>query len=92
MKRCDIANGCMIDLEDGRYYLADEVDARIKWRRVEDERPPAEVNFLSFSNAYGFDVSMYSNNPTNSSLLPTLDVLMITHWMPLPPVPDKDKG
>ena len=86
------ANEAMFLVNCNHVYCADEVDARIKWRRVEDERPPAEVNFLSFSNAYGFDVSMYSNNPTNSSLLPTLDVLMITHWMPLPPVPDKDKG
>lgn len=64
-----------------------------EWVSVSEEKPKEEVNFLSFSPVYGYQVSMYSNNPFNSTLLTTFDDLQITHWLPIPVAPnDKEKA
>jgi hypothetical protein len=54
------------------------------WIDVNDKLPEPEINFLSFSETYGYQVSMYSNNPFNSTLLPTFEKLKIKKWMPIP--------
>jgi hypothetical protein len=54
------------------------------WIDVNDKLPEPEINFLSFSKTYGYQVSMYSNNPFNSTLLPTFEKLKIDKWMPIP--------
>jgi hypothetical protein len=54
------------------------------WIDVNDKLPEPEINFLSFSETYGYQVSMYSNNPFNSTLLPTFEKLKIDKWMPIP--------
>jgi len=54
------------------------------WIDVNDKLPEPEINFLSFSKTYGYQVSMYSNNPFNSTLLPTFERLKIDKWMPIP--------
>jgi hypothetical protein len=56
----------------------------VAWMNVKDKLPPQEINFLSFSETFGYQVSMYSSNPLNSTGLPTLERLKITKWMPIP--------
>ena len=56
----------------------------VAWINVKDKLPPQESNFLSFSETFGYQVSMYSSNPLNSTGLPTLERLKITKWMPIP--------
>jgi hypothetical protein len=69
------------ELED---ILEQPAQEPVAWINVKDKLPPQEINFLSFSETFGYQVSMYSSNPLNSTGLPTLERLKITKWMPIP--------
>jgi hypothetical protein len=64
--------------------LSQPAQEPVAWINVKDKLPPQEINFLSFSETFGYQVSMYSSNPLNSTGLPTLERLKITKWMPIP--------
>ena len=81
--------------DNGNGYFDEEIQAckealeqpaqePVAWINVKDKLPPQEINFLSFSETFGYQVSMYSSNPLNSTGLPTLERLKITKWMPIP--------
>jgi hypothetical protein len=72
-----VINACKEALEQP----AQEV---VAWIDVNDRLPEPEINFLSLSKTYGYQVSMYSKNPLNSTHLPTLEKLKIDKWMPIP--------
>jgi hypothetical protein len=64
--------------------LSQPAQEPVAWINVKDKLPPQEINFLSFSETFGYQISMYSSNPLNSTGLPTLERLKITKWMPIP--------
>jgi hypothetical protein len=71
-------------IQDCKEALEQPAQKHETWIDVNDKLPEPEINFLSFSKTYGYQVSMYSNNPFNSTLLPTFERLKIDKWMPIP--------